>query len=155
MSKPGIDQIRPVEHRDCIIDPSNHFGVVGKSESVTVRAPTLMCLVYTISEAHIRRISAMRETWAGGCDGFLAFSTESDPRLPTISLPHDGPEEYNNMWQKVRSIWKYVGAHYLDEFDWFLIGGDDLFVLPHNLKTYLASLAYKDGADAKSHEYFV
>lgn len=145
----------PLNSGTVIIDPSNHFGVVGKSESVTVRAPALMCLVYTISEAHIRRISAMRETWAGGCDGFLAFSTESDPRLPTISLPHDGPEEYINMWQKVRSIWKYVGAHYLDEFDWFLIGGDDLFVLPHNLKTYLASLAYKDGADPKSHEYFV
>lgn len=59
------------------------------------------------------------------------------------------------MWQKVRSIWKFVGGNYLDDFDWFFIGGDDLFVLPHNLKTYLASLAHKDGADPKTKEYFV
>ena len=37
----------------------------------------------------------------------------------------------------------------------FFIGGDDLFVMPHNLKTYLASLVYKDGADPKTKEYFV
>lgn len=60
-----------------------------------------------------------------------------------------------NMWQKVRSIWRFVGEHYLDAFDWFFIGGDDLYVLPHNLKTYLASLAYKDKADPKLREYFV
>eukprot|EP00585_Thalassiosira_rotula_P024771 CAMPEP_0196248830 /NCGR_PEP_ID=MMETSP0913-20130531/41427_1 /TAXON_ID=49265 /ORGANISM="Thalassiosira rotula, Strain GSO102" /LENGTH=48 /DNA_ID= /DNA_START= /DNA_END= /DNA_ORIENTATION= len=45
--------------------------------------------------AHSTRIRAIRETWGGGCDGFLAFSTKSDPRLPTIHLEHDGPEEYD------------------------------------------------------------
>lgn len=77
------------------INPSNHFGIgdTAKSESVTLPSPRLMCLIYTISSAHSSRIRAMRETWAGGCDGFLAFSTESDPRLPAIALPHDGPEE--------------------------------------------------------------
>jgi glycoprotein-N-acetylgalactosamine 3-beta-galactosyltransferase len=97
----------------------------------------------------------MRETWAGGCDGFLAFSTESDPRLPAMAIQHDGPEEYDNMWQKSRSIWKFVGKHYIDDFDWFFLGGDDLFVMPHNLKTYLASLMYKDKADPKVDEYYV
>jgi glycoprotein-N-acetylgalactosamine 3-beta-galactosyltransferase len=59
------------------------------------------------------------------------------------------------MWQKVRSIWTFVGQHYLHDFDWFFIGGDDLFVMHHNLKTYLASLTYKDGTDPKTKEYFV
>lgn len=62
---------------------------------------------------------------------------------------------FPQMWQKVRSIWRFVGENYLDEFDWFFIGGDDLFVLPHNLKTYLASLVHKDGTDPKTKEYFV
>ncbi|KAL9181519.1 hypothetical protein ACHAXT_010324 [Thalassiosira profunda] len=138
------------------IDPSNHYGAKpSDAGSIEVPAPKLMCLVYTMADAHANRIRGMRETWAGGCDGFLAFSTESDPRLPTISLTHEGPESYNNMWQKVRSIWKFVGTHYLDDYDWFFIGGDDLFVLPHNLKTYLASLAHKDGTDPKTKEYFV
>ena len=37
----------------------------------------------------------------------------------------------------------------------FFIGGDDLFVMPHNLKTYLASLVYKDGTDPKTKEYYI
>jgi glycoprotein-N-acetylgalactosamine 3-beta-galactosyltransferase len=59
------------------------------------------------------------------------------------------------MWQKIRSIWRFVGTHYLVDFDWFFIGGDDVFVLPHNLKTYLASLSHRDGNDPKTKEYFV
>lgn len=80
------------------IDPSNHFGETSTSKGpLTVPAPKLMCLVYTMADAHANRIRAMRDTWAGGCDGFLAFSTESDPRLPTISLDHEGPESYDNV----------------------------------------------------------
>lgn len=138
------------------ITPSNHYGASSNAkDSFVVPAPKLMCLVYTMADAHANRIRAMQQTWAGGCDGFLAFSTESDPRLPAISLEHEGPEAYENMWQKVRSIWKFVGTHYLDDYDWFFIGGDDLFVLPHNLKTYLASLTHKDGTNPKAKEYFV
>jgi hypothetical protein len=145
----------PLNATTVTIDPSNHFGVDGISNPITIKAPTVMCLVYTMADAHSSRIQGMRDTWAGGCDGFLAFSTTSDPRLPAISLPHDGPEEYNNMWQKVRSIWKFVGQHYLQDYDWFFIGGDDLFVMPHNLKTYLASLTYKDRTDPKTSFYYV
>ena len=102
--------------------------------------PKIMCMLYTMETAHATTIRAIRETWASHCDGFLAFSTASDPRIPAISLPHDGPEEYGNMWQKVRSIWKFVGTHYIDDFDWFFQGGDDLFVLPQNLRNYLGTL---------------
>mmetsp|Transcript_7883 Transcript_7883/g.23184 ORF Transcript_7883/g.23184 Transcript_7883/m.23184 type:complete len:533 (+) Transcript_7883:113-1711(+) len=102
------------------------------------RAPKILCMVYTMKENHHTNIRAIRETWGPGCDGFLAFSTRDDPRLPAISLPHDGREEYNNMWQKVRSIWRFVGTHYLDDFDFFFQGGEDLYVLPQNLRSYLA-----------------
>ena len=102
--------------------------------------PKIMCLLYTMESAHATTIRAIRETWASHCDGFLAFSTASDPRIPAISIPHDGPEHYNNMWQKVRSIWHFVGTHYAADFDWFFQGGDDLFVLPQNLRNYLSNL---------------
>lgn len=151
-----IRSLGPLDSTTVKINPSNHFGAEGiDDDSIEVPAPKIMCLVYTMADAHANRIRAMRETWAGGCDGFLAFSTESDPRLPAISIEHEGPEAYENMWQKVRSIWKFVGTHYLEDYDWFFIGGDDLFVLPQNLKTYLASLTHKDGSDPKSKDYFV
>ena len=106
--------------------------------------PKVLCMIYTMASAHPKQVRAIRETWAGGCDGFLAFSTESDPRIPAISIPHDGEESYNNMWQKVRSIWRYVDEHYADDFDFFFLGGDDLFVLPQNLRSYLATLGSPD-----------
>lgn len=142
------------------ISPWNHYGYKKSNPNETetpivVPAPKVLCMVYTMEDAHATRIRAIRETWAGGCDGFLAFSTKSDPRLPAIHVQHAGNEEYGNMWQKVRSIWKFAGKHYLDQFDWFYLGGDDLFVLPHNLRTYLASLTYKDKSDPRKKEYFV
>mmetsp|Transcript_31612 Transcript_31612/g.63856 ORF Transcript_31612/g.63856 Transcript_31612/m.63856 type:complete len:530 (-) Transcript_31612:107-1696(-) len=157
LSQAMIHRTGPLTSETVSIVPSNHYEATASVQkgTIDVPAPKIMCLVYTMADAHANRIRGMRDTWAGGCNGFLAFSTESDPRLPTISLEHEGPESYDNMWQKVRSIWRFVGENYLDEFDWFFIGGDDLFVMPHNLKTYLASLVYKDGADPKTKEYFV
>jgi glycoprotein-N-acetylgalactosamine 3-beta-galactosyltransferase len=100
-------------------------------------SPKILCIVYTMEESHATKIRAMRETWAGGCDGFLAFSTKSDPRIPAISIPHQGEESYFNMWQKVRSMLEFVGKHYLEDFDFVFQGGDDLFVMPGNLRNYL------------------
>ncbi|KAL7533842.1 hypothetical protein ACHAWF_004637 [Thalassiosira exigua] len=160
----GIRSLGSLSDEAVMISPWNHHGIATTTKAddarnetsiVEVPAPAVLCLTYATASAHAARIRAARETWAGGCDGYLAFSTRSDPRLSAVKVEHDGPEAYDNMWQKVRSMWKYVGAHYLDDYDWFFVGGDDLFVLPHNLKTYLASLAYKDRSDPKTREYYV
>ena len=49
-------------------------------------------------------------------------------------IKHEGPEEYENMWQKSRAIWKYIYFHYRDDFDWFVLGGDDVFLIVENLR---------------------
>ena len=36
-----------------------------------------------------------------------------------IDLPHFGKEEYNNMWQKTRSIFGYVHDNYISDYDYF------------------------------------
>lgn len=67
-----------------------------------------------------------------------------------IDIVHLGEESYGNMWQKVRSIWKYVYKHYTtsekfdekllqtnSEFDYYLLGGDDLYVMVENLIGFL------------------
>lgn len=108
------------------------------------RQPTVLCLMYTMETQHATSVRAARETWAGGCDGFLAFSTRSDPRLPAIALPHVGPEAYDNMWQKIRSMWTFVSKHYVRDFDYFIIGGEDLYILPGNLRAYLATVGSPD-----------
>ena len=35
---------------------------------------------------------------------------------------------------QVRSIWLYVYTHYFDDYDYFYIGGDDLYVIVENLR---------------------
>jgi glycoprotein-N-acetylgalactosamine 3-beta-galactosyltransferase len=59
--------------------------------------------------------------------------------IPAIKILHEGPESYDNMWQKSRSIWKYIYTHYIDKFDFFLMGGDDMLYIIENLQHYLQS----------------
>ena len=79
------------------------------------------------------------QTWAKRCDGFMASSTATDKNLGTVYIPHKGPEEYNNIAQKIRSTWLYIHDNYVDDYEWFYIGGDGVYVLVENLKYYLGS----------------
>jgi glycoprotein-N-acetylgalactosamine 3-beta-galactosyltransferase len=102
----------------------------------------IFCIVYTIEENH-NRLPPILQTWGPKCDGFMVASTKTDPSLHTVNILHQGPEEYNNIWQKVRSIWSYVYDNYYEDYDWFHIGGDDLFLLVENMRLYLESNAIK------------
>jgi len=81
------------------------------------------------------------------CDGFMVGSTKTDRALGTVEIPHEGPEEYNNIWQKVRSMWSYIYDNYYENYDWFHIGGDDLFLIVENLRLYLESEEIKTAAN--------
>jgi glycoprotein-N-acetylgalactosamine 3-beta-galactosyltransferase len=94
-------------------------------------------MVYTHSNRH-DVIRAIAETYGKACDGFMAASNLTDTAIGTFNLPHDGPEVYQNMWNKVQKMWFYAYSHYLLEFDWFLICGDDTFVIPDNVRTVAA-----------------
>lgn len=107
-------------------------------ESSGERRDKIFCLVYTIAESH-DRIQYIRETWGPKCDGFMVGSTKTDTSIGTVEIPHEGPEEYNNIWQKVRSMWSYIYDNYYQDYDWFHIGGDDLFLIIENLRLYLES----------------
>ena len=50
------------------------------------------------------------------------------PSIRTYVLA--GPESYDNVWQKTRANFKYIGAHYADQYDYFMYGTDDSFVIP-------------------------
>lgn len=63
--------------------------------------------------------------------------------LVRFKIKHEGPETYGNMWQKIRAIWKYISFHYKDDFDWFVLGGDDLFMIVENLRKVWHSASYR------------
>eukprot|EP00980_Cylindrotheca_fusiformis_P005589 scaffold1184_cov132-Cylindrotheca_fusiformis.AAC.10 len=106
----------------------------------------IFCLVYTIEKGH-DKIPPIRETWGSKCDGFMVGSTKTNTSLGTVEIPHEGEEEYNNIWQKVRSMWSYIYDNYYEKYDWFHIGGDDLFMLIENLRYYLESEEIRTAAN--------
>lgn len=105
-----------------------------KINIMTEVIPTkVMCIVYTHSNAHAA-VKAVVETYGQRCDGFMAASNLTDKTIGAVNILHQGPEAYGNMWQKVRSTWAYVHDNYVDDYDWFHIGGDNMFVIAENLR---------------------
>lgn len=102
--------------------------------------PRLLCMVYTSHLSHPSKLNAIVNTWAKECNGFFAASNFTEASVGAIDLIHSGPEEYKNMWQKVRSMLAYVHEHYLNDYDYFHICGDDTYVVVDNLRLHLLSL---------------
>ncbi|CAN0045847.1 unnamed protein product [Ectocarpus sp. 4 AP-2014] len=123
-----------------LIDQVDVWGGAAKT------APRIFCGVYTYHANHDTKIKAIKETWASRCDGFVAFSDQVDLAVPSFKIKHEGPEEWDNMWQKSRAIWKYIDRHYSNDFDWFVLGGDDIFLIVENLRKYLLSDDIKKAA---------
>lgn len=107
--------------------------------SPAVEGVRIFCGIYTMEKNHRTNVLATRNTWAKHCDGFIAFSTAEDLAIPSINISHEGDESYDNMWQKSRSIWKYIYSHLSGHYDYYLLGGDDMFYIINNLRFYLNS----------------
>lgn len=143
----------PLDDTELCDDFGQEDGAKNLLRTVPVRArpltapsggPRVLCLMLTTASRHGDLVRAVRETWASGCDGFLALSTQSDPRIPSVRIPHRGLENHHDMWQKVRESWRFVGTHYLDGFDFFFQCDDDTYLLPENLRAFLAAAGPPD-----------
>jgi hypothetical protein len=113
------------------------------SSALSVRhvSVRIMCMTYTITPYH-EAVRNIRTTWGKRCDGYLAFSNSSDLDLSIfriVSQRHTWKEEYYEIWAKVQAVWKLAASVLLPHYDYFLIGGDDLYVIVDNLREYLAS----------------
>lgn len=124
-SRVKVDAESPVLRRGCTESPP-----LGDER------PRLFCGVYTHdARRDFARLSALSYGWK--CDGYLSFGTATVPRLGMVGLLHNGREAYQNMVQKSRSIWSYVATHYLDDYDYFHVGGDDMHLIVENMRSLL------------------
>lgn len=121
----------------------------------------IFCAIYTYHKSHENKLKATYMTWGKKCDGFMAFSDLEgnflflfffsnyyliknilfflDPLNYAHPINHKGEEIYDNMWQKSRSIWQFIFNKFSKSYDYFLIGGDDMFYIIENLRAYLNS----------------
>jgi hypothetical protein len=121
-----------------IHSPSPEQSTTATRLSQSSTPARILCVVYS-SEPFHHKLQAARQTWAPKCDGFFAASNVTDPTFDAVNIVHNGPEQYKNMWQKVRSIWATLYELYYEDFDWFHLGGDDMWLLVENLRMYLES----------------
>eukprot|EP01041_Mallomonas_annulata_P002856 gene2856-5616_t len=103
-------------------------------------------LAGNLSEPYHHAIKIIRETWGKHCDGFLAVSNMTDTSISTLSVGPDKEgwkESYDDMWLKSQIIWKLIATTLLPYYDYFLLGGDDLYVIVNNLRSLLNSKRIK------------
>ena len=116
-------------------------------DSAAESSPRVMCMVYTMGANHATKVAAQAATWGAECDGFVAMSDTWDPEVPAVGIVHEGKEEWDNMWQKARAIWAYAHERYASGYDYFVIGGDDMFVNVDHLRKYLREAHPGGGRD--------
>jgi hypothetical protein len=125
-------------------------AAASRADQVHVRSPKILCMTYS-TLARRDAIASVRDTWGGRCDGYLAFTDETDLTISAIGIEPTKMEEnqwtesYDFMWQKTQLMWIIVASSRLiDEYDFFLAGGDDLFVEVENLREMLQSTKIKN-----------
>ena len=142
----------------------SRIRIASDTSSVTRQSSALLCMIYT-RHTHIDRsgqdsnssrertpLEAIVTTWAKRCDGFLAFSDATDWSLGAVdtafihAMVHQHrnitpwQESYDKMWPKAQLIWKAVAmSDLIDVYDYFLLGGDDMYVIVENVKNVLQS----------------
>mmetsp|Transcript_11216 Transcript_11216/g.14079 ORF Transcript_11216/g.14079 Transcript_11216/m.14079 type:complete len:515 (+) Transcript_11216:46-1590(+) len=127
-------------HTHYIAGEQSHLNLTKQSRGRRKgRRSRILCMVYTFHtpQDNHSNLRSQAHTWGKRCDGFFGASNYTDHSVGAINLLHAGKEEYDNMWQKVRSLWAYVNDHYKDDYDFFYICGDDVYVAVENLRAYL------------------
>jgi hypothetical protein len=142
-----VEKIRIVDTND----DDEHDDNASQQQQQPPPKPKILCIVYTYSPMrYLVRTQAI--LWGRQCDGYIAFSNETIPELGIYKLPNEYlynysgevEESYDNMWQKTRRIWKYVHDHFVDEYDYFYISGDDVYLLVNNFRSYIQNELLSD-----------
>ena len=115
----------------------------------------LFCAIYTYS-GNVNMTNAVRETWGRRCDGAIFASDVSNEetghfRIPTFS--HNG-YGYKGMIQRTRAILAYLYDYFLNDYDFFHICGDDVYMIVENMKEFLESVEVRRWESEPGHYLF-
>lgn len=101
----------------------------------------LLCLTYSTSSRR-EYVQDIVQTWGSRCDGYLAFSNESNPSISTVHIVPPPPwtqESYHEIWRKIQFMLRIVEDTFMSDYDYFFLAGDDVFLIVENLKKLLES----------------
>jgi hypothetical protein len=101
-------------------------------------APRVLCVIITYEPRH-HSAYAVASTWGAECTGFLAYSNSANYSIPTIAIDFNTSETMGNYWFKKIAVYQHIHQHYMQDFDWFLFGDDDTYVIVPNLYHFIQS----------------
>ncbi|XP_076035286.1 glycoprotein-N-acetylgalactosamine 3-beta-galactosyltransferase 1-like isoform X2 [Oratosquilla oratoria] len=97
--------------------------------------PRILCYLLVGPSTHHTALH-VKHTWGQRCDKTIFFSTRHDDLLGTVIL--DVPEGYSVLWAKSMAALNHLYRNYSD-YDWFLKGDDDTYVIVENLRKFLGT----------------
>ena len=106
----------------------------------TFKSPSsvrILCWILTDPFDLDRRTFYVRDTWAKRCDKSLFMSSQWNDSFPTVGLNVSAGR--NHIAMKAKASWIYIHEHHVNDFDYFVKGDPDTFVVVDNLKRYLAT----------------
>lgn len=94
----------------------------------------LLCWV-VLNEDELNTYVAINDTWGRHCSKTLFFTSHQNPVKGTINIELGRLDS----WSGTHEIIKYIAAKgYLDEYDWFVRGEEDTYIIVENLLYYLS-----------------
>ena len=137
-------------------------GPVDKlSDELANRKPLLIAIITSVQQLMSQTI-AIHGTWAKNARHVMYFTgdVQTMPHLPhgmeVIQL--EGIDDNQASWEiKEFAVIKYLIKRYLEDIDWFLIIGDDVFVNPESLEKKLGEFnasfqVYMGHSEESSHK---
>lgn len=143
---------------------AKNFPIAQKTIAIQNQSPFSLdsdfkigCMVYTHNQHH-QNIHDQIALSLQYCDNLFIFSNTAwtDPFFPnvtTIAVPND-PSTSGNLWGKLQFMWKYMlevawcspqpesdetlTKSSCSHFDLLLVHGDDVYVIPENMRYHLA-----------------
>lgn len=108
------------------------------------RGPRVLCSIYSFpgnqTELRATWLRAIRKSWASRCNGYVVFGDITSESHSLYGLPKDeGIAQTRSEWRKVQAMLVYIRKFYEGDFDWFLFGGEKLFIVMENLRRYIQS----------------
>lgn len=96
----------------------------------------IMCWIPSVESQLLKKVKAVNDTWVRRCDGHVFFVNTSIqlPDVKNLNVP-DGRQ---HLTAKSMQAFEYLYHHHLQDYDWFLKGDDDAYIVLENLRLLMS-----------------
>ncbi|XP_049778954.1 glycoprotein-N-acetylgalactosamine 3-beta-galactosyltransferase 1-like [Schistocerca cancellata] len=96
---------------------------------------SIICAVFM---KKVQNAKALQDTWGKKCNRLIFFSTREFNDFPVVQF------KPKNSWHFLCDCIRHIWKNYGNQMQWVLFVPDDMFVIPENLRYYVAPLDYRN-----------